>query len=89
MLVQHIDVAHFDGVDIAVHVFNFALTADTVAGFEMVAVFQQRLATFFHNRVAHGEAHAVRFGQHTVAGTVSPIHKIICLLDVVQRTYKH
>lgn len=41
MLVEHIDVALAERIDIAVHVLNLAFPSDAVASLEMVAVLKQ------------------------------------------------
>lgn len=87
MLVKHIHVTLANGKDIAVHVLDRALSADALAGFEMIPVLQKRNGVSAHYRVADTKTHAVLIRQKAVAS--APIDEVIGCFDVAQATHKH
>jgi len=75
MLVKNIDVASADLKYIAVHIFDLAIVGDTVADFEVIAIFKQGYSIGSDDRVADCEAHPVLLGQQPVACAAAPFDR--------------
>ncbi len=89
VFVQNIDVARLDRMAVALHVLDFPLAGDAVAGFQMVAVFEFGFGACVHDGVAYGEPHPVGAGEQAMACAVSPIDKKFTCLDIAKASDKH
>jgi hypothetical protein len=89
MLVKYVNVARLDGVDLAIHVLNFAVTCNAIAGFQMVSILKHGFCASAYDRVTDCETHAIRLREQAMTGPISPFDKLIGLFDVGQAPDEH
>src|SRR5262245_11707902 len=63
VIVEDVDTARPQRVDIALHIFDFAGACNAVTGLKVASVLQPRLSPGPHHGVTYSEAHPIAHGQ--------------------------